>query len=133
MPQITATPATVYLHCRDPRCPGANQEELPGIREETSQTLGENGGDGAMAAMIERSWIEYRVEDPESLPCPACGQGREVTGTARPQYQNLSGHDPMGLIGGLTFDPNRVNTETDARVAELEAKLNRLLAEKDEA
>lgn len=128
MPQITATPATVYLHCRDPRCSGANQEEVTGVREESAWTFGENGGDGIFVSFVERSIIEYKVEDDSVLPCPFCQEPRETTGTARPQYMNVSGHDPMGLIGGLTFDPNRVNTDQDAQIAELQATVARLAA-----
>jgi hypothetical protein len=128
VPQITATPATVYLHCRNARCSGSNQEELEGVREETAFTFGENGGDGIFVTFIERSMVEYRVEDPEVLPCPGCGEDREATGTPRPSYMNLSGHDPMGLIGGPGFDPSVRNTEQDAEMAELKSQVARLTA-----
>jgi hypothetical protein len=73
MPQITATPATVYLHCRNARCPAPTSRSFEGVREETAYTFGENGGDGIFVSFIERSTVEYRVED-EALPCPVCSR-----------------------------------------------------------
>lgn len=128
MPTITATPATVWAHCRDSRCPGNNQEELNGFREETAWTLGENGGDGAFFSMIEKSIVEYRVADEADSPCGVCSEPREISGSPRPTYQPLSGHDPLGLIGGPAFNPNVQNTDQDAKIAELQATVNRLAA-----
>jgi hypothetical protein len=128
MPTVTATPATVYLHCRDARCSGNNQEAVEGSREEHVQTYGDNGGDGIFMAMTERSTVSFRAADDEDLPCPGCKQPREVSGEPRPSYQPLSGHDPMGLVGGAQFDPSIRNTEQDAQIAELQATVARLAA-----
>lgn len=124
MPTVTETPQVVWLHCRDARCPGYTQEEVQGFREEHVQTFGENGGDGIFMPMTERSMISFRAE--EDVPCPACGRARDVTGEPRPSYQPISGHDPLGLIGGMQFDPGVVNTEQDAQIAELQATVARL-------
>jgi hypothetical protein len=130
VPTITPTPATVWAHCRSARCPGYQQEELQGERVETAFTFGENGGDGIFVSFVEKSVVEFRADD-SVLACPGCGESREISGEPRPQYMPLSGHDPMGLLSS-SFDPTVRNTESDAKVAELEAKLNRLLAEKGE-
>lgn len=128
MPSVTATPAKVYLHCRDARCSGYNQQEVDGLREETVQTFGENGGDGIFMPMTERSMVSFRAENAEDVPCPGCKQAREASGEPRPQYQPMSGHDPMGLVGGISFNPNHVNTPQDAEMAELKAQVAKLSA-----
>jgi hypothetical protein len=128
MPQVTVTPATVFLHCRDARCPGYNQQEVAGVREESVQTFGDNGGDGIFTNFPERSTVAFRADDVEDVACPGCGQSREVSGDPRPQYQAISGHDPMGLVGGIQFSPNLVNTQQDAELAELKAQVAKLAA-----
>lgn len=128
MPTVTDTSQVVWAHCRNARCPGYTQEEIQGFREEHVQTFGENGGDGIFMPMTERSMVSFRAESQEDVPCHACGQPRDVTGEPRPAYQPISGHDPLGLIGGLAFDPQRVNTEQDAQIAELQATVARLAA-----
>ena len=123
-----------YAHCRDARCPGYNQVEVPAVKEERFETFGDNGGDGVFMHMVERSHVTFKPANEEDIPCPACHQPREVTGDPRPQYQSLSGHDPMGLIHNAPFDPSVRNTEADAQIAELQATVARLAAivEKEE-
>jgi hypothetical protein len=130
MPTITATPAQAYAHCRDARCPGYHQQEVPAVREESFYTFGENGGDGVFMSMIESSRVSFAFADPDDAPCPVCGVPREVTGTQRPQYVNESGHDPLGLLGVPKFDatnvPASVRGETDE---EMEARLRQEIRE----
>lgn len=133
MPRLVAsTEAPVFLHCRDARCPGYQQEQVKGTREEHGFTYQELNNDPVatdiFATMIERSQVVFTPNDLDVLPCPECGVEREATGDPRPQYLPLSGKDPMGLVGGPKFNPSVVNTEADARVAELEAKLDKLLS-----
>jgi hypothetical protein len=133
VPQVTATPATVYLHCRDARCSGYNQQEVAGYREESVQTFGENGGDGIFTNFPERSIVSFHAAGEKDelagiVACPGCGQSREVSGDPRPQYQAMSGHDPMGLVGGIQFSPNQVSTVQDAELAELKAQVAKLAA-----
>jgi hypothetical protein len=123
MPTVQATPQQVFLHCRNALCAGYNQEEVEGFREETVQTFGENGGDGIFTAMVERSMVAFRAADDVEVTCPGCKQAREVAGESRPQYQAMSGHDPLGLVGGAPFNPNLVNTDQDAEMAELKAQV----------
>lgn len=136
MPTITAVESVVYAHCRNPRCPGHDQQELRGRRVEEAYTFGENGGDGIFVAFVERSQVHYEAADAADVPCPGCGEPREVTGTARPSYQPLSGHDPNGLLTVPRFDSGRqaelasvppsVRGESDE---EMEARLRAQLKE----
>lgn len=106
MPVITEQPATVYLHCRNVYCPGNDQQQAEGRRVEEAQTFGENGGDGIFTHFVERSMVVYRADEAQ-LPCPGCGEDREVTGDPRPSYQPLSGYDPRGLLDVPKFDAGR--------------------------
>lgn len=135
MPTITPVPVFAYAHCRDARCPGYQQEQVDAIREETSYTFGENGGDGVFTHMIESSRVEYRFTDTKDSPCPVCGVPREITGTPRPQYVNESGFDPMGLLSLPKFQsdsdagasvPGHLRGETDE---EMEARLRQEIRE----
>ncbi len=131
MPQVAETPVEAYAHCRNARCPGYDQERIDGIREETSYTFGERGGDGAFTHMIQDSGVEFKAADVADLPCPGCGAAREVTGTPRPSYQNESGHDPMGLLAALPLGAPGVQADArDERIAALEAKIDALLEAK---
>jgi hypothetical protein len=140
LPTITQQDVRAYAHCRNARCPGYAQQEIAAVREESSQTFGENGGDGVFTHMPERSVVEYRFADPEDVPCPVCSAPREVTGDPRPQYQPLSGHDPLGLLQVPRFDAGKqaervehIETGQESEL-ELEARIRRqLLAERLEA
>jgi hypothetical protein len=132
MPTVQEAPTVAFAHCRDARCPGYAQEEVDAVREETSWTYGERGGDGVFTHMVEDSSITFRFADDSSVPCPVCASAREVTGSHRPQYQPLSGHDPMGLLSVPRFDPaaadvpSHVRGETDE---EMEARLRQEIRE----
>lgn len=132
MPTVTATPVKAYAHCRDARCPGYNQQEVDAVREEASYTFGELGGDGVFTHMQERSSVEWKFADVEDAPCPVCSELREVTGSHRPSYQPLSGHDPLGLLSAPKFDaaaaavPAEIRGESDG---EIEARLRVKLKE----
>jgi hypothetical protein len=129
MPSVTESPARAYAHCRNARCPGYQQEEIAGVREEVGFTYRElNGNKGApdpYDGLLERSSVRFRFEDESQAPCPACGEAREVTGEPRPSYQPLSGHDPLGLLQFGGFDPSQVVVPDD-RTAALEAQLQEM-------
>lgn len=125
MPISTETPATGYLHCRNAMCAGYHQQEAPVSKVETSWTFGEMGGDGVFTHMVQNSSVVY-VADAKELPCPVCGENREVSGQPRPSYQPLSGHDPMGLLNVPRFDPNGTAPESDE---EIEARIRARLKE----
>ena len=134
MPTITTQDVQAFAHCRSARCPGYQQQEVPAVREESSQTFGENGGDGVFTHMTERSMVEYQFADQEDVPCPVCSAPREVTGDPRPQYQPLSGHDPLGLLAVPRFDAGK-QAERAARVGvsesdeEIEARITQKIRE----
>lgn len=114
-----------YAHCRDTRCPGNQQQEVDAVRQEMSFTFGDGGGDGVWKNLVERSTIEFRFADESDAGCPVCKRPREVTGTPRPQYQPLSGFDPMGLLSVPKFDAGNVPSADD-RTAVLEQQLQEM-------
>lgn len=123
MPTVTETPVKGYAFCRNARCSGYQEEEVDALREETAYTYGDNGGDGVFVGMVERSMVTFRFADPERAPCRSCKQPREVSGSPRPSYQPLSGHNPMGLLEFGGFDPSMMVPPGGDRTAELEQKL----------
>jgi len=129
MPTVTQKPVQGYAHCRTAMCPGYHQEQIDALEETQAWTIGEKGGDGAFAQLVENTMIEFRFADEKDAPCPSCGERREVTGQPRKQYQPLSGYDPMYLAhNGANFDASKkVDTADQKRIAELEAKLAQLL------
>lgn len=131
MPTVTEAPVKAYAHCRDARCPGYGQQEVDALRQESSFTFGELGGDGIFTSFVERSTVKFVFVNDDDEACPACSRGREVTGEPRPSYQPLSGHDPLGLVGGQKFNPAVVNTEQDAAMAEMRAEMSRMKAQMD--
>lgn len=123
---VTPEQVKAYAHCRNAMCPGYGQQQVDAVRTTVAYTYGDNGAD-MFKSMVERSVQTIDFASPDDVPCPHCGQARDVTDQERPSYQPLSGHDPMGLVnGGHVFDPNRVNTQQDAEIAELRAELARL-------
>lgn len=121
---MIVTPAQVkaYAHCQNPLCPGYGQEEVDAVRTEFAWTFGDSDPKSVFKNMIDRSTMMFEYANGEDRACRSCSTDRELTGTARPTYQALSGFDPMGLLNAK-FDPNTVNTEADARIAALEAAL----------
>lgn len=129
MPTVIPTPVKAYAHCTNAMCAGYHQEEVDAIREETSWTIGENGGDGAFMGLIERSVIDYRFVNQEDAPCPVCTQPRIVTGEPRPSYQRTQ-YDPMYLVNSQAAQQMGVPAPDprDLKIADLESKLDTLLA-----
>ena len=126
MPRFNETVIRGFAHCRNSRCPGNAQQEVDAVRVETEYTFGDHGGDGVFTSMVESSVVEHRFADPEEAPCPACGEGREVTDKARPSYLPLSGKDPMGLLG---MQPGQAPAQNNmvAELQELRAQVAALL------
>jgi hypothetical protein len=127
VPQVTKTDRKVYVHCVNPRCAGIRQEEVDGFAEETAFMFTDNGGD---IPGVERSTVRAKVADDEDAICPFCEGPRDVSLTPRPQYQRLSGHDPMGLLDVAAFDANRpvLEHKPNAEVDELKQQLAELRA-----
>lgn len=133
MPQVTEKPRQVYLHCPNPVCPGMVQETVDGFEVETAFLFTDNGGD---LPFVERS-TSAAVVDPPSLDpsverfdtsCRHCGAAREISLTPRPNYQPLSGADPMGLVGAPQYDPHRPILEDNPELVELRKQVAALAA-----
>lgn len=125
---VTPERVKAYAHCLNPACPGYGQQQLDVTRTTIGYGFKDNGGD---LPGIERSTVTLEFADPADQPCRTCSRPRELSEHPRPSYQPISGYDPMGLVNGSvpqSFDPNRVNTEADARVAALEATVAKMAA-----
>jgi hypothetical protein len=121
MPTSTDTPIDAYAHCLNPRCAGYAQESVKALRRETFYTFADLGGDANMPG-YERSIVGFHFADETDAACPSCESPRAVTPEARTQYQNLSGHDPNGLLHILPGDAPNV-ADLQAEIAALKAKV----------
>lgn len=140
MPTVTPTPIVAFAHCPHPWCEGGQQEQVDAVRVETAVSFAETGGSGSIPG-IENSYVVLTYADESVAACPGCGTRRELSDTARPQYDNLSGfaQDYLANQNAKRFDPARQHAVQDERVHELEAqvadmasRMDRLLAKLDE-
>lgn len=97
-----------FAHCVNIFCPGHEQQPVQAVRQEIGFTYQELGGDHPF---IERSTVGFEFADPEQAACPDCGRRRELSEQSRVDYENLSGHDPRGLIGIKYRDDGRERDE----------------------
>lgn len=127
MPTVKERPVEGFAHCNNARCPGNAQQPVEAVEVTTEFMYRDNG---ANAPGVEKSVVELRFADDSVRLCPHCGRSREVTDTPRVVYDNLSGLDPMGLLGVPQFDP-KAQAEARQRplVDEERAALERQLAE----
>lgn len=127
--QVTEETVEAFAHCINFVCPGYGQEPVQAVKTLRQDTVGDRGGDGALAMVVENTWEYLRFEDAEKVPCPHCGKDREVAAQARPTYQNLSGFAQNGLVEVAKFDPNVRNTKADEEQAAALAAANVAIAE----
>lgn len=135
---ITEETVTAFAHCRNPRCDGYRQEIVQAVKTISARNF---DAEGPLSGFAENSHEYMRFADGDTAACPTCGLDREVTGQERPSYNPLSGFPQDGLIGAPAYDPNRdVKAEAaaeekkalEARLAEQDAKIERLLAKLDD-
>jgi hypothetical protein len=126
---VTEETVDGFAHCIDFVCPGYGQEPVKAVKTIRHDTVGDRGGDGALAMVVENTWEYLRFDDPEKVQCPHCGKAREVALQARPTYQNLSGFAQNGLVQVAKFDANVRNTPADEAQAAEQAASNVRIAE----
>lgn len=85
-----------FAHCTNIFCPGHDQVPVTAIRQELGYTYLENGGD---LPFVEKSTVSLEFANPDDVQCPSCERVRELSDQPRVDYENLSGHDPRGLVG----------------------------------
>lgn len=129
MSTVTETTVDAYAHCVNFVCPGYSQEPVTATKTVRADTIGDRGGDGALAMVTENTWEYLAFSDPEQVPCPHCGRDREVAAQARPTYQNLSGFAQNGLLEVAKFDPAVRNSKADEEQAAALAAANVQIAE----
>jgi hypothetical protein len=99
MPTTIDAALNGYAHCLNARCPGYAQEPVQALRRETSYTYAElNGTAEGSVPGFERSQVSFVFADEDDAACPHCEGPREIAPQPRTTYQNLSGHDPNGLL-----------------------------------
>lgn len=125
MATLTTTTVPAYAHCRDPRCPGSQQEPVEAVRHLTEFSYVDNGGN---LPGVERSTDIHVFADETQAPCPHCALDREVTPQKRPSIPPLSGHRQDGLLHVKQFDAGKQPTGNDAIVAQLMAQVAELSA-----
>ena len=91
MPRIYEKEITALAHCPNPRCEGYAQREVKAIERTVEHTYVEQGGD---MPGVERSMVYLSADE----SCPVCDKTCEITNQRRVHYDNLSGHDPDGLL-----------------------------------
>ena len=128
MPSVTETPVKAYAHCGNPICPGNAQEQVDALERTSAFSYQELGGD---IPGDERSTVSFVFADEGDAPCSHCGRElRELSGSPRPQYENLSGFDPeylRGLAAGLV--PEAAGPSSPDEIAELRAQVEALAAQ----
>lgn len=142
MPTTTEQKIRGYAHCRAPRCPGNQQEEVDVLKIEDAYTYAEKGGDlpGVETSHVRLVFLNDGIDDrPDDVSCPHCGRNRDLSEDPRPNYDPLSGYAQDGLLdipvsaNGTRFDPSKqaeiqaeVNEKRDAENAELRERLAKL-------
>lgn len=125
MATLTTTTVRAWAHCRDPRCPGVEQEPVDATRHLTEWSFVDNGGN---LPGVERSTDLFVFADASQAPCPHCGLDREVSAQQRPNLPPLSGHRQDGLLYVKQFDAGKQPAGNDAIVAQLMAQVAELSA-----
>lgn len=125
MATLTTTTVPAFAHCRDPRCPGTEQEPVDAIRHLTEWSFVDNGGN---LPGVERSSTIFAFADETQMPCPHCSVDREVSIQKRPNLPPLSGHRQDGLLYVKQYDSGKQPTGNDAIVAQLMAQVAELSA-----
>src|SRR5436190_20928695 len=122
----TTTPANIsesevpaYAACLRWNCEGHEQHEVTARKTLVEHSFISRGGD---LPGIENSYEYLDFTDDKDRTCKVCGRSNGLSEQVRPEYQGLSGHDPLGLVNGTVakFDPNKRNDANDERVAALE-------------
>ena len=139
MPTLTVTEVVGYAHCRNPRCPGSQQEQVKALRHVDSYTYVERGGDlpGEEMSTEHFSFFndgsidpETKEQRPDETPCPNCKLLREITGSPRPSYQGEWGNQDFLLDIDVKHDGSRFDPELQSKL-QSEAS-DKLLAENGE-
>lgn len=95
MTMVKEDTVRAYAFCQNAQCLGYQQEPVEGIRTVTEWTYLDLGGD---MPGVERSTETVRFADESEAVCSHCEAPRAISEQLRPEYANISGHDPMGLF-----------------------------------
>lgn len=95
MTMVKEDTVQAYAFCQNAQCLGYQQEPVQGIRTVTEWSYLDLGGD---MPGVERSTQTVRFADEAEAVCSHCDSPRAISEQVRPEYANISGHDPMGLF-----------------------------------
>lgn len=101
-PRVTESEVSAFAHCgqviRNELCPGNAQERVQAVRTLREETFASRGGGddpGAIGNLylnfVENSYESLRFADPADMPCPHCGNPRELSAQERLDYPVLIG------------------------------------------
>lgn len=130
-------PVFVYVHCYNQACVKYTnlqenlnfEEKVPGIREETSFTYADRGGD---MPGIENTHVRFLPQDAEHMKCSECGNANNVSGDPSRKLAQYGVTPGMGLKGAeraaalAAAQTNEANVGRDTEIAELKATVDRL-------
>lgn len=122
----------VYVHCYNQACLKYHnlqenldfEEKVPGIREETSFTYADRGGD---MPGIENTHVNWLPQDEKHWKCDECGQPMNVAHEASHKLTQYGVGPGTGLKGAeraaalATAQSDERNTGRDAELASLRA------------
>jgi hypothetical protein len=127
----------VYVHCYNQAClkyhnlqEGADfEEKVPGIREETSFTYADRGGD---MPGIENTHVKFLPQDEKHMFCDECGDQTNVSGEASRKLATQAVGPGMGLKGAeraaalAAAKSNEANIGRDTQIEALEKQVAQL-------
>lgn len=130
-------PVFVYVHCYNQACVKYHnlqvnldfERKVPGIREETSYTYVDRGGD---MPGVENTHVVWHVQDPADATCDGCGGAMNISQT--PSYKLMQyGVGPgTGLKGAeraaalAAKQVNDANEAKDVEIAELRGEMAKM-------
>jgi hypothetical protein len=127
----------VYVHCYDQACPKYHnlqagldfERKVPGIREETSYTYVDRGGD---MPGVENTHVAWHVQDDSDSRCPECGGSMNISNNPSHKLAQYGVGPGTGLKGAeraaalAAAKVNESNVAKDVEIADLRSQMARM-------
>src|SRR3954464_3012626 len=127
----------VYVHCYNQGCLKYHnlqenlnfERKVPGIREETSFTYADRGGD---MPGIENTHVTFMPQEESDWSCPSCGDQLNVSGVPSVKLAQYGIGPGTGLKGAersaalAAEKANEANAGRDAEMARLQKQIDQL-------
>lgn len=129
-------PVFVYKHCYNQACLKYHnlqenidfEEKIPGMREETSFTYADRGGD---MPGVENTHVRWLPQDETQMVCSECDSPTNISGEPSRKLAQYGVGPGMGLKGAeraaalAASKANENNASTHNEIAELKSQLER--------